>query len=77
MGVRAGQCSGKGIHIGRDSGVRDSDIEICSSWAAQSSELEKGVKGVAAAFNTGDGVGSGAGSAHSSEVGVEENGASV
>ena len=35
------------------------------------------MKGAAAAFNTGDGVGSGAGSAHSSGMGVEESGVSV
>ena len=57
---------------GLDSGVRDG--ESCSAGAVHSSEFENGVKGVDAALRIGDGVGGGAGSAHSSSADVSGDG---
>lgn len=55
-----------GAEVGHDSGVRDG--ESCRAGIAHSSEFENGVKEADAALSIGDGVGSGAGSAHSSDL---------
>ena len=61
---------------GLDSGVRDG--ESCSDGTVHNSEFENGEKEGAAAFRIiGDGVGSGAGSAHSSGEGVVGGGVVV